>query len=65
MGILEYLLGPGDRDPDDVQPPPSKGGTGPDVNEGRRKTQTEKDLRRIQVEYDPDTDSFDRGGADR
>jgi hypothetical protein len=24
MGILEYLLGPNDKDPVDVQPPPSR-----------------------------------------
>ena len=45
MGIFEYLLGPNDKDPDDVQPPPSKGGSGPDIDVGRSKTETEKDLR--------------------
>ena len=58
MGIFGYLLGSSDRDPDDVQPPPSKGGAGPDLDEGRDKTQTEKDLRRVQGQHDPDTDSF-------
>ena len=38
MGIFEYLLGSTDKDPDEVQPPPSKGGAGPDVDEGRAKT---------------------------
>ena len=63
MGIFEYLLGPPDKDPDDAQPSPSKGGAGPDVDEGRNKTQTEKDLRRVQEQYDPDTDSFKKEGT--
>jgi hypothetical protein len=58
MGILEYLLGPPDRDPEDAQPPPSKGGAGPNVDDGRRKTQTESDLRHVQRQYDPASDSF-------
>ena len=62
MGIFEYLLG-SDRDPDDAQPPPSKGGAGLDVDEGRPKTQTEKDLRRVQGQHDPDTDSFREEGT--
>jgi hypothetical protein len=59
MGISEYLLGSGDKDPDHVQPPPSKAGKGPDIDAGRTKTQTEKDLRRVQSQYDPETESFD------
>jgi hypothetical protein len=62
MGIFECLLG-SDRDPDDAQPPPLKGGAGPDVDEGRPKTQTEKDLRRVQSQHDPDTDSFREEGT--
>lgn len=41
------------------QPPPSKAGAGPDIDSGRRKTQTEKDLRRVQSQYDPKHDRFD------
>ena len=63
MGIFEYLLGSSDRDPDAVQPPPSQGGVGPDVDQGRNKTQTEKDLRRVQAQHDPDTDSFKEEGT--
>ena len=63
MGIFEYLLGSSDRDDDDDQPPPSKGGAGPDVDEGRHKTQTEKDLRRVQGQHDPDADSFRKEGT--
>ena len=59
MGIFEYLLGSTDKDPDDVQPPPSKGGAGLDVDEGRAKTKTEKDLRKVQGQYDPERDRFD------
>ena len=58
MGILEYLLGPPDRDPDDTQPPAPKGTADPTWDEGRNKTQTEKDLRRVQGQHDPGTDSF-------
>ena len=65
MGILDYMFGSADRDPEDVQPAPSKAGGGPDVDAGRKKTKTERDLRRVQESYDPDTDSFKddlRGG---
>ena len=58
VGIFEYLLGPKDSDPDDVQPAPSRAGAGPDVDQGRTKTKTEKDLRRVQSAYDPASDSF-------
>jgi hypothetical protein len=44
VGIFEYLLGPKDSEPDDVQPVPSRAGAGPDMNQGRKKTKTEKDL---------------------
>ena len=44
---------------DKRQPRPSKAGAGPDIDAGQTKTQTEKDLRRVQGQYDPDTDSFD------
>ena len=47
MGIFEYLVGPSDRDPNEVQPQPSKGGAGPDIDEGRSKTKTERDLRKV------------------
>ena len=59
MGIFDYLLGPSDEDQDHVQPPPSKGGAGPDIDEGRSKTKTEKDLRKVQEQYDPAQDRFD------
>jgi hypothetical protein len=62
MGIFDFLLRPKVRDPDDVQPPASKAGAGPDIDRGRAKTRTEKDLRRVQDQYDPDTDSFQGGG---
>jgi hypothetical protein len=58
MGILDYQLGPKDRKPDDVQPHPSCAGAGPDVDHGRTKTKTEKDLRRVQSAYDPESGSF-------
>ena len=64
MGILEYLLGPRDSDSDDTQPAPSKAGAGPDVDQGRIKTKTEKDLRRVQSKHDPKSDSF-RGRGKR
>lgn len=38
MGILEYLLGQKDSDPDDVQPASSRAGAGPDVDRDRIKT---------------------------
>lgn len=41
------------------QPPPSKAGAGPSIDEGREKTQTEKDLRRVQSQYDPKHNRFD------
>lgn len=44
---------------DRSQHPPSKAGAGPDVDAGRRKTKTEKDLRRVESQYDPDKDRFD------
>lgn len=59
MGIFEYLLGSNDKDPDEVQPPPSKGGAGPDIDKGRSKTKTEKDLRKVQDQYDAANDRFD------
>ena len=62
MGILEYLLGPNVGATDEVQP--SKAGAGPDVDAGRRKTRTEKDLRCVQSQYDAEIDSFD-GKANR
>ena len=62
MGIFEYLLGPTDSEPDDVQPAPLRAGAGPDMNQGRKKTKTEKDLRRVQSTYDPESVSF-KGGA--
>ena len=59
MSILEHLLGTKDREPDrGRQPPPSKGGAGPDIDEGRHTTKTERDLRRVQGQYDPETGSF-------
>lgn len=62
MGIIEYLLGPKDSDADDVQPTPSRAGAGPDVDQGRIKTKTEKDLRRVQSTHDPKSDSFKGSG---
>jgi hypothetical protein len=43
----------------DDQPPPSKAGAGPDIDKGRCRTQTEKDLRRVQSQYDPKHARFD------
>jgi hypothetical protein len=61
MGIFDWLLGPDDGEPDWPRPPPipSKAGVGPDIDVGRVKTKTEKDLRRVKGEYDPDSESFD------
>ena len=64
MGIFEYLLGPKDSEPDDVQPAQPRAGTGPDVDQGRIKTKTEKDLRRVQSKHDPKSYSF-RGSGKR
>jgi hypothetical protein len=58
VGILEYLLGPKNYDPDDARPARSQTGVGPDVDEGRNKSETEKDLRRVQSTHDPASDSF-------
>ena len=41
------------------QPAPSKAGAGPDIDVGRRKTKTEKDLRRVEAQYDPRKGRFD------
>jgi hypothetical protein len=57
MGIFDFLLRPRDRH-DGAQPPASTAGAGPDIDRGRRKTKAEKDLRKVQGEYDPSTDSF-------
>ena len=62
MGILEYLLGTKDSEPDRVQPAPSTAGSGPSLDEGRIKTKTEKDLRRVQSTHDPETDTFKGSG---
>ena len=59
MGIFEYLLGPNEKDLDDAQLPPSKRGAGPDIDKGRSKTKTEKDLRKVQEQYDAENDRFD------
>jgi hypothetical protein len=58
MGILEYLLGPKEREPNDAQPRSSCAGAGPDVDHGRTKTDTKKDLRRVQSMYDPESGGF-------
>ena len=62
MGIFDWLLGHGDEEEDwtrDQPPPiPSKAGAGPELDEGRHKTQTEKALRRVEGQYDPETDRF-------
>ena len=58
MGILSYLFGSSDRDPDDVQP--TLAGRGPDIDKGRIRTQTEKDLRKVQSQYDPEREEFRR-----
>jgi len=62
MGILEYLFGPKDTEAetdDDAQPAPSTEGRGPDIDTGRRTTKTERDLRKVQSQYDPEHDRFD------
>ena len=66
MGLFDWLRGAADneRDAPRHHPPPipSKAGVGPDNDTGRVKTQTEKDLRRVEGQYDPDTDSFEEEG---
>ena len=66
MGLFDWLRGGADseRDAPRHHPPPipSKAGVGPDNDAGRVKTQTEKDLRRVEGQYDPDTDSFEEEG---
>ncbi len=63
MGLFDWLLGGAnnERDAPRHHPPPipSKAGVGPDIDTGRVKMQTEKDLRRVEGQYDPDTDSFE------
>ena len=54
MGILEYLLGPKDSDADDVQPDSLQGWRRSGRDQGRTKTKTEKDLRRVQSTHDPE-----------
>jgi hypothetical protein len=44
---------------DGEQPPPSKAGKGPSIDAGREQTQTEKDLRRVQSQYDAKHNRFD------
>lgn len=48
---------------DKRQPRPSKAGAGPDNDAGRTKTETEKNLRRVQGQYDPDIVSFKEENA--
>jgi hypothetical protein len=66
MGLFDWLRGGADNErhaPRHHPPPiPSKAGVGPDNDTGRVKTQTEKDLRRVEGQYDPDTDSFEEEG---
>ena len=66
MGLFDWLAGTDDeRDAPRHHPSPipSKAGTGPDIDAGRVKTQTEKDLRRVEGQYDPDTESFKEEGT--
>ena len=65
MGFFDWLVGnDNERDAPRHHPPPipSKASVGPDIDAGRVKTQTEKDLRRVESQYDPDTDSFEEKG---
>ena len=66
MGLFDWLRGGADneRDAPRHHPPPipSKAGVGPDNDTGRVKTQTEKDLRRVEGQYNPDTDNFEEEG---
>jgi hypothetical protein len=59
MGLLGFLFGPRKNDSDGQRPPPSKAGAGPDIDSKRRKTQTERDLRKVQSQYDPKDGEFD------
>jgi hypothetical protein len=58
-----------DRDPprdERSRPRRLKGDAGPDIYAGRAETQTEKDLRRVEGHYDPESVAFDpkmRGSA--
>jgi hypothetical protein len=57
MGIFNWLLGRGDeaRDWDRNQPPPIPAAvSGPHLD----KAQTEKDFRRVEAQYEPETDRF-------
>jgi hypothetical protein len=64
MGIFSWLLGKDSeeqdlsRDNGGAPPIPSQSGAGPNPDEGRYKSKTEKDLRRVEAQYDPTTDSF-------
>lgn len=62
MGIFDWLLNHGDEEEEltGEGPPliPSKAAAGPDA--GHTKTQTAKDLRRVQGQYGADSDSFDQ-----
>jgi hypothetical protein len=57
MGIFDFLLRR--ERSKDAQPPPSKAGAGPDIDAGRRKTRTEKNLRKVASQYDPENNRFD------
>jgi hypothetical protein len=61
MGIFGWLLGQEDEEQEPRHSPPSiaaKDVAGPDIDAGREKTQTEKDLRRVESLYDAESDSF-------
>lgn len=64
MRFFDWLFGRVPAESNDVeggpQPPPSWAGAGPDVHAGKETTKTERDLRKVQSQYDPATDSFRR-----
>ena len=63
MGIFDWLWDADNEPPTEPDSEPqsraSKAGAGRDGGEGRFKTQTEKDLRRVQGQYNPSADRFD------
>lgn len=61
MGIFSWLLRRGDKASRNTSHDarPSKEGVGRNVDDGRHKTKTEKDLRRVQSQYEPKKNAFD------
>ena len=68
MAIFDWIFGGSDEAHDRARhnppPIPSKAGVGPDIDTGRIKTKTEKDLRQVEGQYDSDSGRFEDEGHD-